>query len=167
MATGGRPSTWGAHLPRSSRRIPGAVLSIRLRLIIAALFLLGIGGFVVAAVVGDESTDDPSISGNAAIDAIAPARGAEVLQQQTVVVDLTAPYRLTSMVITPTSDRSAGVEVISEVVVMNGLNRYLFSPGEGKLIEALSPDTNCVFATYVELARPEQTLTIDWCFEVV
>ena len=141
-------------------------MSIRLRLIIAALFLLGIGGFVFASVVGDDSSGDPSINGNAAIDSIAPARGAEVLQQQMVVVDLTAPYRLTSMVITPTSDRSAGVEVISQVVVISGLNRYVFSPEKGKLIEALSPDTNCVFATYIEVARPRETLTIDWCFEV-
>jgi hypothetical protein len=142
-------------------------LSIRLRLIIAALFLLGAGGFVIAALVGDDSSDGPSISDNDAIDAIAPAPEAEVLQQQTVVIDLAAPYRLTSMVISPTTERSAGVDVISEVVVIGGLNRFEFSPEEGKLIEALSPDTNCVFATYIELARPEETLIVeDWCFEV-
>ena len=141
-------------------------MSIRLRLIIAALFLLGLGGFVFAAMVGDDSSGDPSISGNDAIESVAPAPGAEALQQQSVVVDLTAPYRVTSMLITPTRDRSAGVEVISQVVLREGLNEYVFSPGEDKLIEALSSDTNCVFVTYVEVARPGQPLTIDWCFEV-
>lgn len=138
----------------------------RIRLLIAFLLLLGIGGFVLAVVVSRDSTDDVSVSGNRAIDALFPARGAEVLQQQTVGVDLAAPFRLTSLQIFPNDRLTGGVEVISEVDIVDGLNQYLYSPADGKLIDALSPDTNCVFATYVEIARPDDPATIDWCFEV-
>ena len=141
-------------------------MSIRLRLIIAALLVAGIGGFVAAGVLGNGSDGDVSISGNAAIDAIIPARGAEVLHQQTVGVDLAAPYRLTRIVISPTANPSTGIDVTAEVEERAGLNLFEFSPGEGKLIEALSPDTNCVFITYVEIARPADPAELDWCFEV-
>jgi hypothetical protein len=141
-------------------------VSTRLRLVIAALLALGVVGFVLAAVVGGDSGDDVSISGNEAIDAVIPSRDSEVLQQQTVGIDLAAGYRLTSLVIAPTNNRSAGVDVTAEVEERAGVNLFQFSPSEGRLIEALSPDINCVFATYVEAARPDQPLTFDWCFEV-
>jgi hypothetical protein len=141
-------------------------LPIRLRLVIAALVVLGIGGFVLAGVVGDDSSGDISISGNAAIDAIIPNRGAEVLQQQSVGIDLAAPYRLTKLIIAPTADPATGIDVSEQVQERTGLNLFLFTPGDGKLIAALSPDRNCVFASYVEVARPTDTLTVDWCFEV-
>ena len=141
-------------------------MSKRLRLIIATLFVVGIAGFVVAGVVGGGSDGDVSISGNQAIDAIIPARGAEVLRQQTVGVDLAAPYRLTRIVISPTANPSTGVDVTSQVEERAGLNLFEYSPGEGKLIETLSPDTNCVFITYVEIARPDDPAELDWCFEV-
>lgn len=133
---------------------------------ILALVLVGLGLFVLSAVVGGDDDQDISISGNQAIEAIFPPRGAEVLQQQTVGIDLAPPYRLTSMRIFPNDRFTDGVEVISEVDEVSGLNQWTFSPAEGKLIEALSPDTNCVFATYVEIARPEESITIDWCFQV-
>lgn len=141
-------------------------MPIRLRLVIAALVVLGIGGFVLAGVVGDRSSDDITISGNGAIDAIIPTRDAEVLQQQSVGIDLAAPYRLTKLTIAPTNNPAVGVDVTAQVQERTGLNQFLFTPGEGKLIEALSPDLNCVFATYVEVARPTEPLTVDWCFEV-
>ena len=141
-------------------------MPIRLRLLIAALVLLGVGGFVLAGVVGDDSSGDISISGNAAIDAIIPTRGAEVLQQQSVGIDLAAPYRLTKLIIAPTDDPAAGIDVSEQVQERTGLNQFLFTPDDGKLIEALSPDLNCVFASYIEVARPADTLTVDWCFEV-
>lgn len=122
---------------------------------------------MLAAVAGDDSTDDVSITGNDAIDALIPDRGAEVLQQQTVGIDLAAPYRLTSLVISPSNDPASGVEVLTEVEERSGLNRFEFSPAEGKLVEALSPDTNCAVATIVEIARPTETQRIEWCFEVV
>ena len=45
-------------------------------------------------------------------------------------------------------------------------NRFEFVPGDGRLIEALSPDTNCAVARFVLIARPEESDTVRWCFEV-
>ncbi len=141
-------------------------MSRSVKLMIAILTVVGAGAFVLAAVVSDDSPGNVSISGNDAIEAIIPAEGAEVLQQQSVGVDLSPPYRVTSMIIAPTDDRSSGVDVTTQVDEMGGLNQFVFSPAEGKLIEALSPDTNCVFVVYVEISRPNDPATVDWCFEV-
>ena len=141
-------------------------MSKRASLIISALLVLGVVVFVLAALVGDETTGDVSVSGNEAIDQIIPSRGAEVLQQQAVGIDLAAPYRLVSLVIAPTNNRSAGLDVTAQVEERTGVNQFTFSPAEGRLIEALSPDTNCAFVTYIEVARPDVPLTFDWCFEV-
>ena len=54
----------------------------------------------------------------------------------------------------------------AQVDHIEGLNRFEFAPGEGRLIEALSPDTNCAVATFVLIARPEEADTARWCFEV-
>ena len=70
------------------------------------------------------------------------------------------------MVILPSDNATEGVDVTTEVDHMEGLNRFEFAPGEGRLIEALSPDTNCAVATFVLIARPDEADTARWCFEV-
>ena len=141
--------------------------SLRIRVGIAALALFGIVGLVVAALVG--SGDDEAgqaVTAGPAVDRVIPNPGDEVLQQQRVAVVLDARYRLSSMVILPSDNATEGVDVTSEVEHMEGLNRFEFAPGEGRLIEALSPDTNCAIARFVLIARPEESDTVRWCFEV-
>ena len=140
---------------------------VRIRVVIVALALLGIAGFVVAALFdsGDQGADR-AVTAGPAVDRVIPNPGDEVLQQQRVGVVLDARYRLSSMVILPSDNATEGVDVTAEVDHMEGLNRFEFAPGEGRLIEALSPDTNCVIARFVLIARPEESDTVRWCFEV-
>ena len=134
---------------------------------IAALAVLGILGLVVAALVGSGSDDAGSAAtASPAVDRVIPNPGDEVLQQQRVAVVLDARYRLSSLVVYPRDQLTGGVDVTAQVDHINGLNRFEFVPGNGRLIDALSPDTNCVVATFVLIARPEEADTVRWCFEV-
>lgn len=141
--------------------------SLRIRVGIAALALFGIVGLVVAALVGSgDDASDRAVTAGPAVDRVIPSPGDEVLQQQRVAVVLNARYRLSSLVILPSENTTGGVDVTAEVDHVEGLNRFEFAPGEGRLIEALSPDTNCVIARFVLIARPEESDTVRWCFDV-
>ena len=140
---------------------------LRVRVGIAALALLGTAGLVVAALVGSGGDDAQSaVASSPAVDRVFPSPGDEVLQQQRVGVVLDARYRLVSLFVHPSEQSAGGVDVTAEVDHIEGLNRFEFAPGEGRLIEALSPDTNCVVAGFVLIARPEESDTVRWCFEV-
>ena len=88
------------------------------------------------------------------MDRVIPSPGDEVLQQQRVAVVLDTRYRLSSLVIYPSEQSTGGVDVTAEVDHIEGLNRFEFVSGDGRLIEALSPDTNCAVARFVLIARP-------------
>ena len=140
--------------------------SLRVRVSIAALILFGVLGFVVAALIGSGDDADEAVTASPAVDRVIPNPGDQVLQQQQVGVVLDARYRLSSLVVYPSEQVGNGVDVTAEVNHIEGLNRFEFDPGEGRLIEALSPDTNCAVATFVLIARPEEADTARWCFEV-
>ena len=140
---------------------------LRIRVGIAALALFGIAGLVVAALIGSGEDDtNRVITAGPAVDRVIPSPGDEVLQQQRVAVVLDTRYRLSSLVIYPSEQSTGGVDVTAEVDHIEGLNRFEFVSGDGRLIEALSPDTNCAVARFVLIARPEESDTVRWCFEV-
>ena len=152
---------------REPEQPPPPRSSLRIRVSIAALALFGILGLVVAALVGsgDDGADE-AVTASPAVDRVIPSPGDEVLQQQRVAVVLDARYRLSSLVVYQSEQLTGGVDVTAQVDHIEGLNRFEFAPGEGRLIEALSPDTNCAVATFVLIARPEEADTARWCFEV-
>ena len=128
--------------------------------------LAGVALFVVAALIGNDGGDDISVTNNPAIDALIPNRGDEVLQQQSVGIDLAPGYRLVRLTISPDANCRFPVDVTAETRHVEGLQQYLFTPGDGRLIEALAGDDNCAFATFEEIASPGATETIDWSFTV-
>ena len=134
--------------------------------IFSALIGAGIAMFVIAALVGGNDRGDISVLNAPGIDGIVPQRGDEVLQQQQVGIDLAAGYRLVRLTISPNSNCQFGVDVTSQTRYVEGLQQYLFTPGEGQLIEALAADDNCAVAVYEEISRPGETETIDWNFTV-
>ncbi len=150
---------------RGPEQSPAPRSSLRVRVGIAALVLLGVLGFVVAALIGS-GDDDSAVTASGAVKRVIPSAGDQVLQQQQVGVVLDARYRLSSLVVYASEQAGSGIDVTAEVNHIEGLNRFEFNPGEGRLIEALSPDTNCAVATFVLIARPEEADTARWCFEV-
>jgi len=138
----------------------------RTRVIFTLLLVAGLSMFVIVGLIGSGTTDDVSVSRNPAIDFLVPNRGDEVLQQSSVGIDLAPEYRLLSLVISPNPTCSGGIEVIDFVNELDGLNRYIYVPGSGKPISALSADDNCAVAIFEEASRPGSTQTIDWRFTV-
>lgn len=140
----------------------------RSRTLVIVLLVAGVTAFVAAGVIGRDDPGDVSVRSDPAVEALVPLRGARVLQQSPVGIDLAPGWELVSLQIFP-DDRfvaGTGVDVIGEVSVTEGLLLYTFQPGEGKALTALSAETNCVVATYRRLARPDDIGSIDWCFEV-
>ncbi len=136
--------------------------------VVWALLLAGVGAFVAAGIIGRDDPGDVSVRSDPAVEALVPLRGAQVLQQSPVGIDLAPGWELVSLRVFPDAryDPSTAVDVISEVDLVEGLRLYTFRPGRGRVLAALSADTNCVVATYRSLARPDDVGTIDWCFEV-
>lgn len=140
---------------------------LRMRMIIAALAVAGLVGLTVAALVGTGGGGaGDAVTAGPAVTRVIPEPGDEVLQQQRVGVVLDARYRLTALTVFPNDRYTGGVNVFVEVDEVEGLNMFEFAPGEGRLIEALSPDDNCVRATFVPIARPDESDTTQWCFSV-
>ena len=138
----------------------------RQKAIFAVFVLAGLSLFVVAGLIGNSGNDDQSVLNNPAVDALIPSRGDEVLQQQTVGIDLAAGYRLVRLTISPDAGCRFPVDVTAQTRYVEGLQQYLFTPGEGMPITALAADDNCAVATYAEIANPTNTDDIDWNFTV-
>ncbi len=138
----------------------------RQKLIFAAFIIAGLSMFVGAGLIGNSGRDDQSVLNNPAVDALIPSRGDEVLQQQTVGIDLAAGYQLVRLTISPDENCGFPIDVTSQTRYVEGLQQYLYSPGDGQLIGALSADANCAMATFAEIANPTNTETIDWVFTV-
>ena len=168
---GDQPPGNGRHTDASGPQGGAAAAArgpLRMRLIVAALAAAGIAVLVVAALVGSggPGSANRAVTAGPAVDQVIPEPAAEVLQQQRVGVVLNPRYRLTSLVVYPNDRFTGGVNVSEEVAETEGLNRFEFVPGDGRLIESLSPDTNCVRAAFVLIARPDESDTVQWCFEV-
>ncbi len=138
----------------------------RQKLIFATMVAAGIGFFVVAGLIGNGGDDDTSVLNNPAIDNLIPGRGDEVLQQQSVGIDLAPKYRLVSLTISPDARCTRPVDVTGETRYVEGLQQYIFTPGAGRLVEALSADFNCARAVFEEISQPGQVKEIEWAFTV-
>ena len=140
--------------------------SLWTRAAIAALIAAGIAGYAAAVMTGGgNDRGDVTTTANPAVDRLIPQRGDETLRQSRVGVRLDSRYRLTSLTIYFNNRFSDGINVTSEVSHSSGLNLWQFTPGEGRLIQALSPDANCATAAYEPIARPGDIGTISWCFQ--
>lgn len=127
--------------------IVGCVVAAVVIVVMGFLFVSGGGG------------DDLTVVDNPAIDAISPERSAEVLQQQTIELDLAAGYE-------GTIDRINDVEIPpTEVEFDPTRNIVRYDPGPGRILPALLPDQNCVTARYwLSAEGPTLASTFTWCF---
>lgn len=126
-------------------------------------------GFVIIGIGfagGAEDGEDISVTQNPAIDALIPDREAEILQGDQVGIDLADGFAAALTI--ETSD-GRNIPIPTDEVDGNftdNLGRFLFRPGEGKVLDALPPQANCVTATYWPVVNPDDSRTIRWCFQV-
>lgn len=127
------------------------------RLIFAALIAVAVAGLVIAVNNGRPSPS--ALPGrDAAIEALIPTEGADVLRQSTVGIDLVDGYRARLIINNQTiPDDQIGGDT--------ALSLFTFTPGEGQALESLAGGQNCAIATYWRIVDgPERAQSIRWCF---
>jgi len=92
------------------------------------------------------------------IEQVSPAPGDEVLSQSEISIDLADGYdaelTLNGVAIPEAELRRTG-----------GLNVVAFRPDQGKVVESLRPEVNCVNALYWPVATGRSTArSYQWCF---
>lgn len=127
------------------------------RLVFTALIAIAVAGLVIAVNNGRPSPDALPAR-DAAIEALIPTEGADVLRQATVGIDLVDGYRAGLIVNNQTvPDDQLGGDT--------ALSMFTFTPGEGQVVESLTGGQNCVIATYWKIIDgPERAQSIRWCF---
>lgn len=135
------------------------------KLIFAALLLVGIGFIAAAGVIGRSNPPDEALR-VPGVEEIIPSRGAAVLQQQRVAIDLEPGYVVRSFSISPDATCSSPVEVVDFVRPTDGVNLFVYQPDEGKPVAALAADDNCVRVTIENIQQPGEIDTVEWAFTV-
>ncbi len=138
----------------------------RQRLVVSMLIGLGVAMLVLAATNGSSDGQDISVTQNPAIDRLIPDRESEILRGDQIGIDLADGYRGALQI--ETSDNQT-IQIPADQLEPNfqeNLGVFSFRAGEGQVLEALPPQSNCVTATYWPVEDPRDSQTIRWCFEV-
>jgi hypothetical protein len=132
---------------------------------IAAAAVVAVAGvlfFVAFTSLGDD--DDPVLSqgDQQVVENLIPRRDAQVPQQSSVGIDLVTGWAGALAI--------NGVEIPEdELTLTPEIGLIMYTPGEGRSVEALQSGQNCVNATIWRIAdgRGVSDRSIPWCFEVV
>jgi hypothetical protein len=121
-------------------------MSLREKVVIGLVLLFGVGAFALAGLTGGEDRSDILIRGNAALEGFVPFRGEEVQQQHDVALLLAPGWRGEIITINDTPIP------FDEQMWSEALNSVTFTPGIGKVLERLKPDSNKVLVEYWNIA---------------
>ena len=141
------------------------VYSLRFRLVAGLVLVVAAGLFTLAYLSFQDGSDDPILqSGDADefVDDLIPQRNAQVVQQQTIGIDLIPTW--TGVLIVD------GTEIPQDQLqVTQELGLIQFTPNEGRAVEQLRAGTNTIDAIVWPRSESRETAarTISWTFEVV
>ena len=146
----------------------------RTKIVVAAVLALAIGGFTLAVITADTDGQDPvTLSGGAGetsdvdgVLAVSPPKGAEVLAQQTISIQLAPGW---TGELTFQSGAGTVVPLPEDEIQVTARNELIYVPGEGKAVERLPEGrTSCVLATIWDRVegREATETTEQWCFSV-
>ncbi len=145
------PSVAGGRKPMSPRARNAVA---------AVVIIVAIAGMVLTfrlAVTGDGSTSQALPD---SVDRLIPASGDEVLSQSEIGVDLATGFDA-YLIVNGTEIRDEGDGLRREL----GLGTVTFQPGEGKPVESLQPEKNCVIAMiWPQRDGPDAAEPLSWCF---
>ena len=128
------------------------------RIIISVLLALAFAGLSVAFTMHDDSPN-PRLRPRA-VRTVSPLPASLQLRQTEIFVELAPEYTGTLAV--------NGIPIPDDQLdVIEGLNRYSFTPGAEKEIEELPPGRACAVVTYTSVAAAAQSSgNYRWCFNV-
>jgi hypothetical protein len=133
------------------------------RIGVAAALLVAV--LVLVAGVRATQTDDgdePAVSGSpGVVEHLQPRRGAEVLRQTEIGIDLAPGYEA-RLILNGTEIPEEELRLVPEQ------NQAFYTPGPGRTFETLPSGQNCVTAVAWRSAvgRGPQDLRFEWCFDV-
>ena len=136
------------------------------RVVITLLLALAGFTFVFAFTLGE----DPPAPASEAVELLIPQPNAVVLKQNEVGVDL-KPGWLATLAINgvriPEDQVNCRDECPPPDIGVDPLNRFVFTPGEGKELEELPSGRACVAARIWRVGETEiDGHTVPWCFRV-
>lgn len=134
-----------------------SVFSVR-RIVISLLLAASVVGIVVAFTMHEER--EPLRLTHEAVRVVSPEPGEQVLRQTTVFVELQPDYTLDALQI---QGRAVGGDDLEHIP---GLNRWSFTPGDGKSIEEHDEGRNCATAEFHRSAAVDAPDTFTWCFSL-
>jgi hypothetical protein len=125
------------------------------------LLLLGaLAGLVVTVTLATTGNDATSDATPDFVDRLVPASGSEVLRQASVGIDVANGYDAT-LIINGEEIRTAEDGLIKD----GGSGLITFTPGEGRPVESLQSERNCVTALVWKTTDGEQSaVPVSWCF---
>lgn len=130
------------------------------RVVISLVLAAAVGGVIAAFSMHQDPA--PVVYTNPFVRAVSPKPEEHATQRSTVFIELEPGYALRTL----RFDQGTQVGV-DEMDVISGLNRYGFTPGEGKQIARLQAGRTCAEVEFAELARPGDDLQVfSWCFVV-
>lgn len=141
---------------------------MRRRLVTAALLLLALAAIVVAA-QGADTGEEAARTPNSAVEARFPPEGAVALNGDVIGVDLAAGYdgRLVVGGVPIPPDQVNCIDCPAPETGPDPLNRVLFRPGPGQVIESLPTGPLCVVADIWPIVQgPTASQETRWCFRV-
>lgn len=147
----------------SSVDAPRGFLSLRARIFLGMLLLVGVGGFIAAFAFLSPAADDPPA--DRAIKVAYPSAGDQVLRQDSIYIELDPSYtgRIETMLVTGGEE----IDVRQAVDYIDGLNRYSYTPDADSPTGVLKPGRHCATAYYWEVGQPEDSgRRYSWCFSV-
>lgn len=136
---------------------PARIFTFR-RVVSSVLLAVAFGGLVVAFIMHDDTPD--TLPRPRAVGTVSPEPGSLQLRQTEIFVELDPSY--------------AGILAVNGTVipddqldVIEGLNRYSFTPADGKEIDELPPGRTCAVITFDQVVNPgTDPGSFRWCFNV-
>jgi hypothetical protein len=133
----------------------------RYRLLIAVLVVGALAALFAGVRATDTGEDDP-VSPDI-VEHLKPGEGDEVIRQAELGIDLAPGYEGTLVI--------NGIEIPDdELRLVPEQNQVFFTPGEGKVVEALHAGPNCAQAVVWRSAQGRGTAddrSFTWCFEAL
>jgi hypothetical protein len=128
------------------------------RVVSSVLLAIACGGIVAAFIMHDETP--PEGARPTAVGTVSPEPGSLQLRQTEIFVELDPRYSGTLSV-------NGTVIPDDQVDLIEGLNRYSFTPGEDKEIDELPPGRTCALITFDQTVNPgTDPGRFRWCFNV-
>ena len=126
------------------------------RLVISVLLAGAIVTLVVAFTLHEDT--EPIRLTHEAVRTVSPKPGETVLRQTEVFAELETGYTLDALRI---DGQAVGGDDLEHIA---GLNRWSFTPGEGKAITRFDPGRTCATAEFHADAAADNPQTFTWCF---